>query len=137
MNWLERVAMRKFPVLLTMAAGILLAGPAAPAQQVVTNDPPEYGPYNAVFLAGGDGLHKPIAKDDSLLRADTPWTIYLWARSDDAVKSETLVAGLGETHEEYPRYIVLKPDQVELWMGEHNSLSGTADTAEGKWHFHL
>jgi hypothetical protein len=26
--------------------------------QVVTNDPPFYGPFNAVFLPGGEGLKK-------------------------------------------------------------------------------
>ena len=49
---------------------VLTAGPAV-AQDAGTGDPVFYGPYNGVFLPDGDGLKKTLAKDDSLLRADS------------------------------------------------------------------
>ena len=46
------------------------------AQLPVTNDPPVYGPYNGVFLPDGDGLRKPLVEHDTVLLADSPWTLY-------------------------------------------------------------
>jgi hypothetical protein len=42
------------------------------SQEQVTNDPPSYGPFNAVFLPDAYGLTKPLIKDDSVLWADLP-----------------------------------------------------------------
>ena len=52
---------------------------AAPchSQIAVTTEPAFYGPYNAIFLPDGDGLHKPLVKDDSILRSDSPWSLTL------------------------------------------------------------
>src|SRR5689334_1370756 len=47
---------------------------ACVAQVVVTNDPPQYGPYNANFLRDGSGLQKTVVAKDTLLRADLPWS---------------------------------------------------------------
>jgi|HubBroStandDraft_1064217.scaffolds.fasta_scaffold00203_17 hypothetical protein len=105
------------------------------AQTVVTNDPPFYGPFNARFLTDGDGLKKPLVKDDSVLRADSPWSLYGWVWPAEAAKGPTLVAGMGGPEEEYSRYLALDKEQVTLWMGKDNSLSGAASLAPGKWHF--
>ena len=58
--------------------------------------PPFYGPFNAVFLPDGDGLKKPLAKNDSVLLADSPWSIYAWVKPAEALKLPSLVAGLGD-----------------------------------------
>ena len=105
------------------------------AQVVPTNDPPQYGPYNASFLQGGDGLREPLAANDTVLRADSPWTLSCWVRFDEPIKAPTLVAGLGETTEEYPRYLSVDAGRVSFWMGKDNSLSGPAVLAPGTWHF--
>jgi len=105
------------------------------AQFVPTNDPPQYGPYNAVFLAGGDGLRENLEEKDTVLRADSPWTLSCWVRFDEPVVQPILIAGLGETTEEYPRYLSVAPGEVVLWMGKENSLSGKASLPPGKWHF--
>jgi hypothetical protein len=105
------------------------------SQTVVTNDPPFYGPFNAVFLPDGDGLKKPLVKNDSILRADSPWSLYAWVKPSDATHTLTLVAGFGDPMEEFSRYLVLDGDHLILWMGRDNSLSGTATLAPGKWHF--
>ena len=66
--------------LLSLAALCLLARAPAARAQIVTNDPPTYGPYNAVFLPDGEGLEKPLVPHDSVLRADSPWSLYAWVR---------------------------------------------------------
>ena len=115
---------------------ISLVATAVPAhsQAPVTNDPPYYGPFNAVFLSGGDGIRKPLVKDDSVLRADSPWSLHAWVKTAEALQSPTLIAGFGDPSEEFSRYLALDSDRVILWMGQDNTLSGAASLAPGKWH---
>ncbi|HTS12817.1 MAG TPA: LamG-like jellyroll fold domain-containing protein [Candidatus Limnocylindrales bacterium] len=120
-----------------LLVAVLLAG-ASPvcAQAVVpTNNPPFYGPYNAIFLPDGDGLIKHLDEHDSVLRADSPWTLYFWIRTDDAFVAPTLIAGIGDPKEEYPRYIAAGPDKLILWIGLDNSIESRADLPPGRWHF--
>jgi hypothetical protein len=70
-----------------------------------------------------DGLRAPLGTNDTVLRADSPWAISCWVRFAEAIKSPTLV-GLGETTEEYPRYLSIDAKSLSLWMGKDNSLSG-------------
>jgi hypothetical protein len=101
----------------------------------VTNDPAYYGPFNAIFLPDGDGLKKPLVKNDSVLRADSPWSLYGWVKPAEALGSVSLVAGFGDPAEEFSRYVALDREHLILWMGKDNSLSGVAAIAPGKWHF--
>jgi hypothetical protein len=121
-----------FLLSLLLAGGFI--GVAVQAQFIPTNNPPQYGPFNAIFLRGGDGLRAPIPLADTILRADSPWTMWCWARFEEPIKGPTLLAGLGETTEEYPRYLSLDAGKVTLWMGEDNSLSASATLTKGKWH---
>jgi hypothetical protein len=105
------------------------------AQTLVTNDPPFYGPFNAEFFSDGDGLKKPLEKDDSVLRADSAWSLYGWVRTAEALKGPSLVAGIGAPAEEYSRYVALDGEHAILWMGKNNSLSGAASLVPEKWHF--
>ncbi len=105
------------------------------AQTPATNDPPLYGPFNGIFLPDGDGLHKALLKDDSVLRADSVWSLYGWFRSDEETKTPMLVVGVGEPTEEYPRYLALDNGRVMLWGGKDNALSGPASFAPATWHF--
>ena len=104
------------------------------AQFSSTNDPPFYGPFNGVFIPDGDGLEKKLAEHDSVLRAESPWSLYCWIRTDESVKSPTLVAGVGDPNEEYPRYLGLDAGKVTLWLGKDNSLEAAASLAPGRWH---
>ncbi|MFZ3216680.1 MAG: LamG-like jellyroll fold domain-containing protein [Candidatus Acidiferrales bacterium] len=108
---------------------------ALAAQGPVTNDPPQYGPYNGVFLAGGDGLKAPLDAHDTVLRADSPWTFYCWVRTAEPLQAMTLLAGIGETTEEYPRYIGADAHSLFLWMGQDNSLTANVSLAPAQWHF--
>ena len=105
------------------------------AQVIVTNTPVQYGPYNGVFLADGMGLKMPLTDaHDTLLRADLPWSIYCWVRTSEGVETRELVAGLGSTSAENPRYLGLDVGRVMLWMGKRNELSAAADLKAGEWH---
>jgi hypothetical protein len=112
----------------------LFAG-AQLTQTPVTSDPPQYGPYNGVFLSGGEGLRQPLLERDTVLRADSPWSLSCWVRVDDAQQAPTLVAGLGNTDEEYPRYLSVDKDSLSLWMGKENTLSGSYVLTPRSWHF--
>jgi hypothetical protein len=105
------------------------------AQIVPTNDPPVYGPLNAVILQGGDGVHKNMLAKDTVLRADSPWTMYAWVQTDAAATAPTLVAGYGDTSAEYARFLGLEPGKLMLWAGPENFLSTPATLTPGKWQF--
>src|SRR5215469_18399817 len=107
----------------------------AVAQIVPTNDPPMYGPYNAAIMAGGDGVHRKMVEKDTVLRAESPWTMYGWVWLDSAVSGPQLVAGYGDVASEYSRYIGLEPGKLMMWAGPENSLIGPATITPGKWQF--
>jgi len=115
----------------------VLSATAVPAQSQapVTNDPPFYGPFNAVFLPDGDGLKKNLSKTDSVLRADSPWSLYGWVKPLEPPKQFSLVAGFGDPTEEFSRYLAFDADRLILALGKDNSLSGSATLTPGKWHF--
>jgi hypothetical protein len=105
------------------------------AQLAETHDPLQYGPYNGTFLADGAGLKMPIANaHDSILLADSPWTLYCWIRTSEAVNAQELVVGLGSVSAENPRFLGVEAGKVMLWMGQGNELAGTVDLQPGEWH---
>ncbi len=114
---------------------LLAAAVGGHSQTMISNDRPSYGPFNAMFLPDGDGLKKPLRNDDSVLRADSPWSLYGWVKSAEPPKGPSLVSGIGDPAEEFSRYLAFDADRAILWMGKDNSLSGAASLAAGKWHF--
>jgi hypothetical protein len=118
----------------TIVAGLLAASAFAEAQKPAVLPPPFYGPFNGSFLPDGDGLRKPLVKDDPLLLADSPWTLSAWVKSAEAVSAPSLVAGFGDPEDEFSRYLAVESGQVQLWMGKDNSLTGKASLAPEKWH---
>src|SRR5579859_7655973 len=135
--FMNRVSPAFRTLILAAFISFCLVATSLPANSQVpqTNDPLFYGPFNAVFLAGGDGLRKPLLKDDSILRADSPWSLYAWVKPSEAIQSSTLLAGIGDPSEEYSRYLALDPQHFMLWMGQDNILSGPAQLTPGKWNF--
>jgi hypothetical protein len=133
----QRVDQAPLKRVLQYAAIFFLLASAADghSQVVVTNDPAFYGPYNADFLPDGDGLKKPLTKEDSVLRADLPWSLYGWVKPVEAQPALALVAGLGDPANEFSRYIALDSEHAILWMGNDNSISGPASIGKDKWHF--
>jgi len=126
---------RLMAIALILRAVLEMGVASAHAQLPTTNDPPFYGPFNVNVLPDGDGLKKPLVKNDSVLRADSPWTMYGWVRLDEALTAPSLVAGLGDVDEEYPRYLALDGSHLTLWMGKDNALSAPATVLVGQWQF--
>jgi hypothetical protein len=134
--------MNKFSPSLQLHSHVLVAAVAfflfaisLAAQFPVTNDPPRYGPYNGVFLAGGDGLKAPLAAHDTVLGADAAWSLYCWVRPDEPIQNATLFAGIGNANEEYSRYLGADAHTIFLWTGQDNKLSASAVLTSAKWHF--
>ena len=126
----------QFPALFRCVVLLLVCDVAkmnAVAQEITT-DPPFYGPFNGVFLAGGNGLRKLTVKEDSVLRADSPWSMYAWVRMEEAIGAMVLIAGLGDPTDEYSRYLAVDPSHITLWMGKDNALSGSLRLTPGEWH---
>ena len=90
----------------------------------------------ACFFPDGDGLRKPMVEHDTVLLADSPWTLYAWVQPQEALTAPTLLAGLGNTDEEYPRYLGYDGSKLTLWIGADNILSARTNTPlePGKWH---
>ncbi len=117
-------------------AFILIAlGVIALAQTVITNNPPEYGPFSAVFLRDGSGLKKPLEKNDSLLRPDLPWAMYGWVNATELPQGLTLIAGMGDPAETAPRYLALRNGHVAFWMGNDNELASSVALSPDQWSF--
>jgi hypothetical protein len=125
----------KFAVVTMVMAALFLAGRAQGQIYIPTNDPPYYGAYNGVFLAGGDELKKHLVKNDTVLRADSPWSLYAWIRMAEAPKGAVLIAGVGDPGEEYSRYLGVDGEKLFYWGGKDATFSGTAGLALGKWQF--
>ncbi|WP_169305971.1 MULTISPECIES: LamG-like jellyroll fold domain-containing protein [Acidobacterium] len=104
-----------------------------------TNNPPQYGPFNAIFLEGGTGLTEKLETHDTVQMASSPWTLYAWIKPNVAVTAPVLIGGMGETSEEYPRMLALSAKDVMLWDGADNTLRfplpGGRSIAAGTWHF--
>jgi hypothetical protein len=122
-------------ILGVICAIFFFAGTAAAQSVTPTNDPPFYGPYNGVFLPDGDGLRKPLVKNDTVTRADSPWTLYVWINLDEAPKALTPIVGLGDAEAEYSRVLGTDGNKLILWAGKDNSLSAITPILPGKWHF--
>src|SRR5271157_615378 len=135
MNPLGKLAFRRVLGMGIVAVIMTACVNAAHSQIVPTNDPPVYGPYNAVILQGGDGLRKNMIARDTVLRADSPWTLYAWIQSDAPITAPVLVAGYGDVAGEYSRFLGLDSGKLMLWAGADNSFSAPATITPGEWHF--
>ena len=113
---------------------LFATGSGVLAQTPVTNNPPQYGPYNGVFLFGGDGLEEPMLESDTVLLSDSPWSMYCWVRSEERLKGPTLIAGMGDPKEEYPRYLAADAHQVFYWMGKDNQVAAQVTLSPNEWH---
>ena len=118
-----------------LTALLLSIAATSHSQTAVTTDPAFYGPYNAIFLPDGDGLRKPLVKDDSIQRADSAWSMYAWVKPAESPKSNTVIAGTGDPSDEFFRALSLDDGHILLSIGKDNSLSAAATFAPGTWHF--
>src|SRR5689334_12093397 len=121
MHHSTRLASRLLALTLLFAAAMpAKAQHGAAAYQVL---PPEYGPFSAHFLAGGEGLEKPVPATDPLLKATTPWTMTAWVEMPAAAPTKTtLIAGVGDAMDEESRFIAVMNGRLALSFGKDNVL---------------
>jgi glycosyl hydrolase family 2/Ig-like domain-containing protein/concanavalin A-like lectin/glucanase superfamily protein len=97
--------------------------------------PPEYGPFNGHFLAGGEGLQKPLPETDPLLKATTPWTMTAWVEMQAAPAKAMLIAGVGDATDEQSRLFAVMDGRLALWFGKDNVLTASTPLTQRLWHF--
>ncbi len=115
-----------------LAAVSAKAQHGAAAYQVL---PPEYGPFSGHFLAGGEGLEKPIPETDPLLKAVTPWTMTGWVEMPAAPARPMLIAGVGDAMDEQSRFFAVIHGQLALYFGKDNVLTSNTPLTPQPWHF--
>jgi hypothetical protein len=116
-------------IILFLGSCFYLLSPVLHAQSI----PLSYG-YNGVFLAGGDGLEKPIAADQKKLAVDSPWSMYCWIWIQEPFEGPTLIAGMGKPLDEYSRYFALKNNKLVFRFGVKNSLETAITLTPKTWH---
>jgi hypothetical protein len=108
------------------------ASPLTASAQMATS-PPAYGPYSARVLPDGIGLTKPLHAYDPLFAAGSSWSLSLWVNPGE-IGTTTLLAGLGEPTEAFPRFLGLRDGKPFFWTGEQHTLSAPAAIGAGTWH---
>ena len=109
-----------------------IAQHGAAAYQVL---PPEYGPFSGHFLAGGEGLEKPIPPSDPLLKAVTPWTMTAWVEMPAVPAQPMLIAGVGDAMDEQSRFFAVIGGKLALYFGRNNVLTASTPLTPQPWHF--
>ena len=115
----------------------------------------EYGPYNAIFLADGTGLTKPLGPQapppqpyswlekapdlhDRLFDGPGKWTLSFWFRSAEPLQGRALVAGLGDASAEDARFIGFEENRLGLWLGTgqgtNRLIAGGSALSAAEWH---
>jgi hypothetical protein len=134
LNGVFKCALDQAFVILVSLLTVAATSQNVQSQTTVTNDPPFYGPFNVVLLPDGDGAKKPLPKDDTVLHADSAWTLSAWVHAAEPVKSPSLIAGFGDPAEEYPRYLGMDARRLFLWIGQDNALSAEVSLDPAQWH---
>jgi hypothetical protein len=94
-----------------------------------------WGPYNAEFPAGGDGLSRPLPGkvEGDVLAAGGPWSIHGWVQASETGGPSSLVAGLGRPGQG-GRFLTQGPEGFGVWTGDKPLVAG-ASVKPGEWHF--
>lgn len=91
------------------------------------------GPYDVNVLQGGGELSKPIAPNDTVLEAGSPFTISFWVK-DERLTSDTLIAGLGHPEDEDARLLGIKDGHVVLYTGSGLLITASSSVLGKGWH---
>ena len=105
--------------------------PRAAAQSAAA--PPAYGPFNVHSISGGIGVTKQLAAHDPLALSGSGWSLSLWVKSDTANQT-TLLAGVGQPLETFPRFLGLRDGNSIFWAGDDHTLETATPLAPNTWH---
>lgn len=118
-----------------LVSALLLLAVAAVASAEVADSRQNFGPYNAVFLAGGVGMSRPLAPDSALLRANATWSLSGWLRLDRSDGGPLLLAAIGDARVTDCRCLLVDGGHLQLRVGASDVLSAPQDLGRGAWHF--
>ena len=153
-----RVCARRNFLFIAAGLGAVLAAPLFAQTPALPME--AYGPFNAVFLADGPGLSKPLtpatsldgridlslnhqrpnptAEQDPIVAGRAAWTLAFWFESNEPLSGAMLLAGMGDAAAEDARFIGIKDNRLGLWLGHAQGASGfvTGDRPldATKWH---
>lgn len=99
--------------------------------------PGSFGPFDAEFPRGGDGLTKPVLEEKPTLEpaipAGSPWTLQGWVQIDSADSGVTLVGGLPTADGRGPgRFLALENGKPALLL-DGKLISGGKALKAGQW----
>ncbi|WP_242153257.1 glycosyl hydrolase 2 galactose-binding domain-containing protein [Sphingomonas sp. BAUL-RG-20F-R05-02] len=124
-----------------LVGGLALAG-VSPAQQVEWPSPrlpraklDTIGPYNARFIAGGDGISRPAQGyvDGELLPPAPRWTLSAWIKAERRSSGRVVVGGLGTAGQAGSRTLILADGRAALLLGD-KLLVGGHPLPPRRWH---
>jgi hypothetical protein len=127
---------------LLATVGLLLPAGITSAQQVDWPSPrlarPKLdvvGPYNAAFIAGGDGIVRPAQgyADGESLPASPQWTLSAWINPARDVAGRVIVGGVGAAGGTGSRALALVDGKPALITGS-TPLTGGSAVRAGTWH---
>lgn len=124
---IQAASVSRMALLAASALALSLSGPAFGQQS--------WGPYNAEFPAGGDGLSRPLAgkAEGDVLPAGGAWSLHGWVQASEAPSGASLVAGLGDPRAG-GRYIIQSADGFGVVAGGAPVLV-KATVKPGEWRF--
>jgi len=113
---------------------VLVAGCALALLAPLTASAQGWGPYNAEFPAGGDGLSRPLAgaAADQTLRAGAPWSLSGWIRISEVQSGQALAAGIGDVAS--GRFLAVGPDGFAV-VTSGTQVKGGDAPRPGDWRF--
>lgn len=101
--------------------------------------PGSYGPFDAQFPAGGDGLAKPKLEEKQSpgtpVPANAPWTLYGWVQAEAADKGLSLLGGFATADGTAPAWFLSLSDGKPAIVAGSKTLSGGKALAAGQWAF--
>ncbi len=98
--------------------------------------PVDLGPYNAEFIAGGDGLAErvPGYGDTEKLALGSVWTLSVWVKPMRPSEGPALVSALGMLGTPDVRGVFIDGQKMGVQVGDKR-LTGTAALKLGQWNF--
>lgn len=122
--------------IIAVLLGFALAGQVIAQSQLQTfpRSGDAFGPFNARFLQGGEGIAGSIAPSDPMLRADAAWTMLSWVRSEEISPNTVLLGGFGDPSGSGGRYLGLRAGAPTLVIDGASSISHERVIQANTWH---
>jgi hypothetical protein len=79
------------------------------------------------------GLKKNLPRT-APLAAGSPWSLYCWIRTEEALTGRTLIAGIGDLASTSQRYFAAIDGKLAFWAGGENILASPKRLDPNTWH---